>query len=454
MSFGKLLATAMESVEEDNAALLSEVAGDPVQEVAVETPEEAAQSTAQVEESYATVDQAMEAIDEALGSAQTLDKIADSMEKIEASGGMDENMAAVAEVAIESLYKKLGVKKSALLAMETYSSEQTRKSATGLALENIQETAKKVWQAILNMLKQAYEFVKSFFKALFDKNAKMVFVAKSKLAALKKFRSDNNVDDSISDSKIVNNLLASELTIDGKVDFSTIKDGFDSLKIFLNSAKETTDGLKNHLGLMHEFLIKITEKDLNNNFPLPNLEKLGWKKHTDNLYIFDGVVKVGFGDHHLEIDSGIVNSSKDAIDSADLDRFTVQLFSRKQEAAPKSLSVLSLDEIQKTLEFIIEACASVEKSKSVIVELEGIQKSLEREAELLLKGVESIEGFAQEEVAGFRIAKKAITVISKLSIRINTLVSKYAITSSGNVLHYVDLCMKEHKITTEAPVSA
>lgn len=441
MSFGKLLATAMESVEDDNAALLSEVANDPVQEVAMETPEEAAQSTAQVEESYATVDQAMEAIDEALGSAQTLDKVADSMEKIEASGGMDENMAAVAEVAIESLYKKLGVKKSALLAMETYSSEQTRKSATALALENIQETAKKVWQAILNMLKQAYEFVKNFFKAVFDKNTKIANAAKAKLEALKKFRADNNVDDSIVDGKIENESLGNTLNIDGKVNFSTIKAGFESLGVFLKAAKETTEGLKSHMGLMHGFLSKMTEKDLDDNFAMPGLDKLGWKEYKEGAYSFGGEKSIGFGNSSLLL-RGYESENKDS------STFNVTLDNYNSKESPKELNVLSLDEIQKSLELIIDQSVEIEKSKSVIAELEDIQKSLEKESNNIIGVVN------EAEASNLSVAKKAITVISKLSIKINTLVSKYAIASSGNVLHYIDLCMKEHKIATEAPVSA
>lgn len=440
MKFGKLLSTAMEDIHEDLTAA-------PV----VETPEEAAASTAAVNDSYVEVDSAMEAIDEAVENAETLDTVADNLGKIEAAGGMDENMAAVAQVAIEGLYKKLAVKRQPLLAMETYQSPKTRKNATALALENIQETAKKVWQAILNMLKQAYEFVKNFFKAIFDKNAKIANAAKAKLEALKKFRADNNVDDSIIDGKIENEALAVVLNIDGKVDFSTIKDGFECLDVFLKAAKETTDGLKKHLEVMHEFFWKITEKELGDNFSMPGLDKFGWRKLTDNHFVFDGKEKVGFGNHHLEIDSGNVQGGKDSGDTSS-DILTVKLFSLKQDSDTKSLSVLSLDEIQRTLELIINGCSGIEKSKSVIGELESIQESLEKETDSLLKTIDKLE--KPINTTNLRIAKKAITVVSKLSIQINTVVSKHAISSSGHVLQYVDLCMKEHKIVTETPVSA
>ena len=408
----------------------------------VETEEESSQTTAVIDASFVEVGSAMESIDEAFADSQKLDVVADTMQNMEQAGGMDANSAVLADMALEHLYAKLGVKKSPLLAMETYSSEKTRKGATALALESIQETAKKVWEAIKVMLKKAVEFVKNFFAAVFDKNTKVANKAKAMLEELKKFKEDNKVDDSILDKKIENQSVAAALNIDGKVNFSCIEDGFASIEVFLKAAKETTESLKGHLGLVHGFLSKITEKDLDDNFAMPGLDKLGWKEYDKGLHSFGGVKTIGFNNSSLYI-HGYDTEKKDAVN------YDVEILSGDTSDVSKELDTLSLDEIEKALGLVIQQSAEIEKSKSVVSELEDIQKSLEKESDDISAVLSDIK-----EKANIQVAKKAITVISKLSISINTIVSKYAISSSQYVLQYIDLCMKEHGIAIKAPVSA
>lgn len=435
MSF-KRLKLSLESLDESQQdEVMTPVA-------TVETKEEAEQSTNAISAASLAVTSAIESIEEAFADSQKLDVVADTMQNMEQAGGMDANTAVLADMALENLYAKLGVKKSPLLAMETYSSEKTRKSATALAVESIQETAKKVWEAIKVMLKRAMEFVKNFFVAVFDKNTKLANKAKAMLEELKKFKEDNKVDDSILDKKIENESVSAALNIDGKVNFSTLKDGFASIEVFLKAAKETTESLKGHLGLMHGFLSKITEKDLDDNFAMPSLDKLGWKEYDKGLHSFGGVKTIGFNNSSLYI-HGYNTEKKDAIN------YDVEILSSDTGDVPKELNTLSLDEIEKVLGLVIQQSVEIEKSKSVVSELEDIQKSLEKESDDISVVLNDIK-----EKANIQVAKKAITVISKLSISINTIVSKYAISSSQYVLQYIDLCMKEHGIAIKAPVSA
>lgn len=432
MSFGKLFSVALESVE--NEGLVGETT------VVEPTDEEMQSATGLVETSFKDSELAYESIDEAILNVSTLMQAAESIENIHASGGMDENMAKIANISIEMLYERLAVKRKPLIAMETYANTETRKGATALAVEDIKETAQKVWQAILKMLKQAYEFVKNFFKAAFDKNTKISNAAKAKLESLKKFKEDNKVDDSITSEKIVNPMVGDALRIDGKVDFSTIKEGFDAIEVFLSAAKTTTVGLKAHLNKIGNFKKVASEEEINKNFAILDVEEFKWERTEDNGkvgYLFSGYKKFGFGDKSLimwkqsnenEFDVSIRNKISNSVEE---------------------LSVLSLDEIEKALDMTIATSAEIDKSKSVIEELENIQKTLEKEIDSLV----SISGSGSVS-KNLNVIKSIITSISKLSIRTNTVVSKYAISCSGHVLHYIDLCMKEHKIAMKEPVSA
>ena len=83
-------------------------------------------------------------IDQASADADTLERIADTAEAAEAEGGLDPVAAEIAEVAVESIYARLGVQRSSYPALESFSGKTGRKRATQLAIEDIKETVKKV----------------------------------------------------------------------------------------------------------------------------------------------------------------------------------------------------------------------------------------------------------------------------------------------------------------------
>lgn len=112
-------------------------------------------------------------IDQATADAETLTRIADTAEAAEAEGGLDPVAAEVAEIAVESIYARLGVTRSSYPALESFSGRTGRKRATQLAIEDIKETVKKIWAAIVNAFQKIIDFVKNFFGKMFDANKKL-----------------------------------------------------------------------------------------------------------------------------------------------------------------------------------------------------------------------------------------------------------------------------------------
>lgn len=178
MSFGKRfgIVAAMEELEEGTPVEQEEQIGDDADSAETDLIE--------ATEISADIDAGNDNIDQAAEDVESLDAIADTMEASEENGGMDETAAAIAEVAVEGLYARLGItRKKAMPAMESFGSTSTRVKATKIAVEGIRDMAKKAWEAILKFFEQVQAWVVEFFKKLFDAKTKLRARA-DKLAAV------------------------------------------------------------------------------------------------------------------------------------------------------------------------------------------------------------------------------------------------------------------------------
>lgn len=155
--FGRGLVAAM---EEEN---LGE--GDPTVELpAVDSAES---SLIEANDAAAAVDAGTGEIEQTQADSETLADIADTLEASEADGGADPVAAEIAEVAVEAIYNRLGIK-SRRVGIEGFADKATRVRSTRIAVEELNKTIKKIWEAIVNAFNKVVEYVKSFVAALFD----------------------------------------------------------------------------------------------------------------------------------------------------------------------------------------------------------------------------------------------------------------------------------------------
>ena len=112
------------------------------------------------------IDDSVEAIEEAAADQETLEGIADVMDRSVAAGtGIDANAARIAEVAVESICLRLGMdyKPRTGAGMEAFGRSETKLAATKRASEGVKEFAIKIWEGIKAAIKRVWEMVKSFF---------------------------------------------------------------------------------------------------------------------------------------------------------------------------------------------------------------------------------------------------------------------------------------------------
>lgn len=155
-SFAKLYAS-MENEEE---------VVDAVPEVTTDDIVEAQEVTEEVAAAGAEVEEVQEAIEEGVADAETLETVADTLEETVEDGGADPATAQMAEVAVESIYRRLGIEAKAMPALEAFNDKEQRITATKLAVEGIREKAKKIWDTIVAFFKNLFQKVSEWFKSL------------------------------------------------------------------------------------------------------------------------------------------------------------------------------------------------------------------------------------------------------------------------------------------------
>jgi hypothetical protein len=142
---------AVEDIDDEEV-----VGGD--EEVTVDLPTETSDADDEVEDTQ-------EVIDDASDDTERLEDIKDVLEEAADSGeGIDATAAKVVEVAVESIYARLGFSESNIMgSMESFSNSRTRVTATRMAAEAIGDKINKAWEAVKKFLKNLWEKIKELY---------------------------------------------------------------------------------------------------------------------------------------------------------------------------------------------------------------------------------------------------------------------------------------------------
>lgn len=124
-------------------------------------------------------EEATRVVEQASDDADTLEEVADTLESREESGGATPEEIEMAEVTVESICNRLGIKKPVSLAAESFSSRSDRKRQTQLAVEGIREIGDSIWQVILKIYKKIREWIMKAWDYFFDARTKLLARAKA-----------------------------------------------------------------------------------------------------------------------------------------------------------------------------------------------------------------------------------------------------------------------------------
>lgn len=217
-----------------------------------ETAAQVEAGSAQVSEQAGEIDDLQAAIEDATDGAETLGQVEGVLEKTAETGdGVDETAAEVAEIAVESICNRLGIRgKRVFPALESFGSRNTRLSATKVALETVKETIIRIWEAIRAAITRVLERIKSFFIGLIKSTAQLGKHIEDLMERSKKFSETAKPDREELDNKS----LAKTFSLAKKADLSTAK----QLVVNANKVLDETVKLTGHSENFSNAIIRIT----------------------------------------------------------------------------------------------------------------------------------------------------------------------------------------------------
>jgi len=130
---------------------------------------------------------------------KTSDIIADDVDNGRA---IDSTAAAMAQVAVESVMERLNIKSKQLIpAIEAFDSVNTKTHASKIALENIKDTIKKIWEGVVKGIKTVFEALGKYFSLIEIATASIKSQVQYQTNAVKKL-SGNIIREKIQDQRI------------------------------------------------------------------------------------------------------------------------------------------------------------------------------------------------------------------------------------------------------------
>lgn len=217
--------------------------------VTTEGGDEGLEMDADVVEQEANIDAADAASDAAVADVETLEEIKDVLEEAAEEGdGIDETAAKIVEVAVESIYARLGMEYRGLgTSAESFSSSRSRVTATKIAAEGIADSAKRAWEAIKKFFKKIWDYIKDFAKSIFTSIGRLKAAAASMEKKLSKAGKDKR-DDTFTSSFIVanftdnGNLSTPDEIANSVTDVKTGLDRITALKKAIESGVKSSSG--------------------------------------------------------------------------------------------------------------------------------------------------------------------------------------------------------------------
>ena len=439
----KGLVAAMEQLEEQE---LAEAPAEPEVPAEVEPPAESLETelldVAEVEEIVEVLDTQVE---DAVDSADELQDIADKLEASLPAGGVDEPTAEAFEMAVESLYKRLGVTLPAkagkpgtpMVSLEAFKGRQSREEATRVAMESIKDQIKNVWAKIVEAIQRAYAAVKNFLVSAFSGVAKLEKRAAAKVAEFTKLEGTPSAD------KFESGKLASALSVGGKFSSAGVVTGLDGL---VASIKTTDDIAKNAIAsfasISAKDLIGMDEKFVKTVYESTAVTGMKVVGENEGFDVPEGGVvyrgpelpggkAILFTDAapgKLEGALALVGISKK--------KFTVGSFNPKTGAATEGdVAVATIDDIKAIAKTVQEAAKALAASKT---SKDAISKA---QADLLADVKAASAAVAKDDEGAAKRAdavKRAVVSGNQLFTQLSTSLTSYTLTTGKNALDYAD----------------
>lgn len=426
------------AMEEDTVIAAPEGEMDPA------LPAEVEAGAAEVAEQAAEVEDLNTAIEEAEADAETLGEIQETLaESVEGGEGVDETTAEVAEIAVEAICARLGIKSAqkTIPALESFGSKSSRLTATKVAIEGINDRVKQIWEAIKKAFLTVWQKIKDFFAKFFDNSEKVKKMAEGLKDQVKKSEKAKVKAGKIKFGG------ASALNVDGKVDMSSVEailgnhenitsqvlGGADLITKMVNGLNGMIKGDGDEAAL---------EKDLNAS--AKSLMEVLAKGSKGGVMEQSGVIVAKAGPF---VGGDGVQYSFDTSKMA----FSMET-TKASKAAPAEVEPLAPNQATTACDLVIGLMNKTTEYKKQQAKVEALNKSCVDlvNAAITVAGKAADMGEKNKEVKEkLESARKAVTSINSFSSRLLTLTPAMNVRAGKAALNFVQASLKSYEAEGE-----
>lgn len=430
------------ALEEEAAAIAApEVAeiGDNAESVETEMLE-IADDVAEGEAEAVQVEEAGEVV-------EALESIAEALKVSAANGGLDKHAAFAIGVATQHLYSRVGLKSKSMPSMESFGGTSSRVGATQLAMEDIKEQAKKIWDAIVAAFKRAIQWAVDFYNKIFGAWEKL----EKRADALAKKAED--ITGTAKEKTFESDRLVKALSVGGTVP-ANMSEGTKALAA-LCKGLSTSNGTKDAAEIAAMLEAAGAEKDFLTKFELApnadsvpdssevtNPESAGFSAPKPGLTLVRS--KEMFGNKAL---IGRVNKATlkgeeavAALGGAIGRGVSMGAFDPKaKESTKKDVAVMAIAEAKAVAEAVAEIAVEGRAYRNKLSAVTDMKKKLVAAAEKIGKTADSTETAANVKAMG-KVASALVSTIDQPAAS----VSVYALNTGKALLDYVEQSLKQY----------
>lgn len=418
-----------------------EAEGVPAEELEIaENAAETSEAVAEVSEGETELAESDAQMEEAEEVSETLTAVAECMAISAANGGMDKYSAQAVTIAVEHLYSRVGGRRPAMPAMESFGGTSSRIGATQLAMEDIKDKIREIWRAIVAQIKKAIAWVKDHFTKIFGAANKLEKRAKAI------FEKADKTTDPIKETKIENERLVK--TLYQGTDVAASAAGAELLKTVGNKVFSSYAAKSNDSGEAIANALEGVNKDttivdlLSKVTPAltSDIEGMSANTHQTNAPEGTGVKSTA----ELPGGRAIVSFMHDAKGFENIS--DCKIFLGDFNPGVKAPSKTSVDTMK------AQECKKVASAiESLAVEIQGYKKQIEKVTKIkerVAKAAENIGKLADDATDAtketLRGAQKAVTYCVNQMDQPATAFSAYALKTGSAYLDYCEASLKNH----------
>lgn len=359
------------------------------------------------------------------------------------AGGLDPIAAEVVQVAVESLYERLGIVKSGIPGLESFGSTARKADATRIALEDMKENIKKAWASIVAIIEKAIAWVKDFFAKIFVATERLKARA-TKIAAAAKGAKGTLKDG----AKIESGRLYNALSLGGTVDAGKVQEGAANLAAVTKDVLATQAG--NTAGLVKDAAAALAKSDNKNfvtDFKFPAMDAAGLTKVADSagfakapegLSVYRSAEMLGNRAVVAYTSETALTGAEGIKQLANLSAGVAKFDPKAKEADKKELPILTPDQAGKLAGTVLDIVKNLEAFKA------NREKLASAKADLLKA---SKAAGSKNKDLGADVAKAMVTVArttAKLADQPYVSLNGYAVNTSKSLLDLAELSLKQY----------